>query len=95
MVSELVPLHRGLPYAYDLAMVDTYTDAQFVYHVDSDMMWVRPVTLDELFRDGKPAMYTTPFSALPPGRAEGAKLGPQLVEKAARPGFFQTFNPKS
>ena len=73
-------------------MVDKYADARFVYHVDSDMMWVRPVTLDELFRDGKPTMYTKPFSALPPGRG-GASSTPALLTKRAR--FFSNFQPKS
>ena len=35
---------------------DHFTDADFVCHVDSDCMFVEPVTPDDYFRDGKPIL---------------------------------------
>jgi len=56
---------RGLPYFYDMAMTDKYTDAQFVLNADSDFMFIKPVTEQDLFRDGKAMMHTRRFADLP------------------------------
>jgi hypothetical protein len=43
---------------------DTYSDADYICHVDSDCVFIRPVSPADLFLDGRPAIVRTPYSAL-------------------------------
>jgi len=40
---------------------DQHTQADYIVHFDSDMVFTRPVTPDFFFKDGKPIWVVTPF----------------------------------
>lgn len=46
-------------------MADSYSDADYICHVDSDCVFHRPTTPAELFSDGKPRVVMTPYDCLP------------------------------
>jgi hypothetical protein len=43
-------------------MADTYTDADFILHIDSDTVFTQDVTPDTFIIDGKPIIYHEPYS---------------------------------
>lgn len=43
---------------------DTYSDADYILHIDSDTMFTRPVTPQTFFRNGKPTWMMTPIREL-------------------------------
>lgn len=43
-------------------MADTYTDADFILHIDSDTVFTQDVTPDTFVVDGKPIIYHEPYS---------------------------------
>jgi hypothetical protein len=45
-------------------LADTYTDAPFICHLDSDCILVRPVAPDELIEDGRPRVVMRPYEQL-------------------------------
>jgi len=43
---------------------DTFSDADYICHIDSDCVFTRPTSPDDLFEGGKPVVLMTPYSAL-------------------------------
>lgn len=43
-------------------MADTYTDADFILHIDSDTVFTQDVTPDTFIINGKPIIYHEPYS---------------------------------
>ena len=43
---------------------DTYSDADFICHIDSDTVWTRKVTPDDFISDGKAIIYHEPYSVI-------------------------------
>ena len=48
-------------------MADRYSDADYICHVDSDCIFHRPTTPEDLFLDGKPRIVMTPYEHVPRG----------------------------
>lgn len=48
-------------------MADRYSDADYICHVDSDCIFHRPLTPEDLFLDGKPRIVMTPYDRVPRG----------------------------
>mgnify|MGYP003657265310 CR=1 FL=1 len=46
-------------------MADTYTDADFILHFDSDTVFTQEVTPETFVVNGKPVIYHEPYSKLP------------------------------
>lgn len=45
-------------------MADTYSDADYIMHVDSDLIFLQDVTPDMFIVDGKPIIYHEPYSVV-------------------------------
>lgn len=45
-------------------MADTYSNADFIMHVDSDLIFVQDVTPETFIVDGKPVIYYEPYSVV-------------------------------
>jgi len=69
LTSEKIFLTKDRPDFYlwqqvEKARAYLYTDAQFVTFVDSDVIFTRPCSPQDLMRDGKPIVLYTPYSVL-------------------------------
>lgn len=53
-------LHQGAV----KACAHRYTDATYICHVDSDCLFIKPVTPETFFRDGKPYWLFSPYSKI-------------------------------
>ncbi len=61
--------NHGTGYTYQQVVkmnADKYTTSDFVCHLDSDCIFTRPVTPDDLMVDGKPLWMMTPFMDILP-----------------------------
>lgn len=45
-------------------MADTYSDADYIMHVDSDLIFTKEVTPETFIVDGKPIIYYEPYSVV-------------------------------
>ncbi len=67
--SAQSPGNHGTGYVFQQVVkmnADKYTTSDFVCHMDSDCVFTRPVTPDDLMVDGKPLWLMTPFVEIMP-----------------------------
>ena len=63
--ERVIPVHNGPPFylqqQVDKLKADLHTRADYIVHVDSDMIFTRPVSPADYMRDGNPIWVVTPF----------------------------------
>ncbi len=67
--SAASPANHGTGYTYQQVVkmnADKYTTSDYVCHLDSDCIFVKPVTPKDLMVDGKPLWMMTPFADILP-----------------------------
>jgi hypothetical protein len=61
---------------------DEHTDADFIFHMDSDCTWVEPTTPDDYFEDGKPVLLHASYYWLVNFQQANLGMWKDGVEKA-------------